>query len=247
MVAANRDEYLRPPGDGAGDRSAWRTARCSRPRDARAGGTWLGLNDGGRIRRAHQPTEPDPDASRRSRGLLVLDALAEAAAAGRAAERLAALPPGPTTRSTCSSRTAATPSSPSTQERPRVTELAPGAHVIGNADPDDRSVAKVARLLDEAERVAAGPRERWLDGLAARVPRPRRRMAPLGAACVHHGGYGTRSSTLLRIDADPARSELRFSEGPPCRAELRDLSPLLLELPHPGAAAASGAQVGSLR
>jgi hypothetical protein len=94
--------------------------------------------------------------------------------------------------------------------------------------------------------VAEGPQEWWLRGLGA-VCRGHEGESPLAAACVHHGGYGTRSSTLLRIDADPLRSELLFADGPPCTAEYRDMTRLLHELPRTGDAAAREAQVGSIR
>ncbi|MBM3266135.1 MAG: hypothetical protein FJZ01_00675, partial [Candidatus Sericytochromatia bacterium] len=41
------------------------------------------------------------------------------------------------------------------------------------------------------------------------------RPAALGAACVHAGPYGTRSSTLLRLPAS-GPPELRYTAGPPC-------------------------------
>jgi uncharacterized protein with NRDE domain len=242
VVAANRDEYVDRPACGpAIDPRDGRAVLA--PRDLRAGGTWLGLNRDGLFAAITNRPNPAPDASRRSRGLLVLDAL-EADGAEAAAEGLAALP-----------RDAYNPFNlvVADGERayvavydgaPRVTELAPGAHVVGNADPDDRSVAKVARLLDEAERLAAGPRGGWLAGLAA-VCRGHDGEAPFGAACVHHGGYGTRSSTLMRIDDDPAGSELRFADGPPCRTSYRDLSFLLHELPRAGSPAA-GAALGGM-
>ena len=187
---------------------------------------------------------PTPDASLRSRGLLVLDALG-ARTAREAADALAALPAGaynPFNLFVADGREAFVAVYAGA---PNVTELAPGAHVIGNADPDDRGVPKVARLLDAAERVAAGPREWWLEGLAA-ICRSHDGDGPLGAACVHHGGYGTRSTTLLALDAEPAASRLLFAEGPPCRAELRDRSSFLQELFRNGAVT-EGAQVGSLR
>jgi hypothetical protein len=106
-------------------------------------------------------------------------------------------------------------------------------------------VAKVGRLLDEAERIAAGPREWWLEGLAA-MCRSHDGEPPLGAACVHHGPYGTRSTTLLAQGADRGESRLLFAEGPPCRTELRDRSSFLQELFRNGTATA-GAQAGSLR
>jgi uncharacterized protein with NRDE domain len=243
VVAANRDEYLdRPAGGFACFEHHGR--RVLAPRDLRAGGTWLGMNDRRVFAALTNRPNPTPDASLRSRGLLVLDALA-AGTAREAAEGLAALPAGaynPFNLFVADGREAFVAVYAGA---PNVTELAPGAHVIGNADPDDRKVAKVARLLDDAERIAAGPREWWIEGLAA-VCRGHGGDGPLGAACVHHGGYGTRSSTLLSLDADDAASRLLFAEGPPCRTELRDRSFFLQELLRDGAATA-GAQVGSLR
>ena len=244
VVAANRDEYLDRPAAGPA-LLEYEGHRMLAPRDLRAGGTWLGLNEHGVFAALTNRPNPSPDASLRSRGLLVLDALREGSAA-RAAERLAGLPGrayNPFNLFVADGERAFVAVY---QGAPRVTELAPGAHLIGNADPDDRSVAKVSRLLEAAESVVAGPQEWWLQGLGA-VCRGHEGGSPLGAACVHHGGYGTRSSTLLRIDEDPARSELQFADGPPCTADYRDLTPLLNELPRTGAGNPRGAQVGSHR
>jgi hypothetical protein len=243
VVAANRDEYLDRPASGF-ECFEHRGRRVVAPRDLRAGGTWLGLNDRGVFAALTNRPNPSPDASLRSRGLVVMDALA-AGTAREAAEALAALPEGaynPWNLFVADGREAF---AAVYQGAPNVTELAPGPHVIGNADPDDRKVAKVARLLDAAERIAAGPREWWLEGLAA-VCRGHEGEPPFGAACVHHGGYGTRSTTLLSLDADPAGSRLLYAEGPPCRTELRDRSSFLQELFRNGTATA-GAQAGSLR
>ena len=86
VVAANRDEQLGRP---AGPPRAWpgRSPALFAPEDHQAGGTWLGLNAAGLfagVTNRFGVTPPEP--GRRSRGLLVLDALAErdpAAAAGR--------------------------------------------------------------------------------------------------------------------------------------------------------------------
>ena len=243
VVAANRDEYLdRPAGGLAGFEHRGR--RIVAPRDLRAGGTWLGVNDRGIFAALTNRPNPTPDPSLRSRGLLVLDALG-AGSAREAAEALAALPAGAYNPFNLFVADSAQAFAAVYAGAPDVTELAPGAHVIGNADPDDRRVPKVARLLDAVERVAAGPREWWLEGLGA-ICRSHEGDGPLGAACVHHGGYGTRSTTLLSLDADRAASRLLFAEGPPCRTELRDRSYFLRELFRNGTATA-GAQVGSLR
>jgi hypothetical protein len=116
----------------------------------------------------------------------------------------------------------------------RVTELEPGAHVIGNADPDDGSVPKIARLMARAERIAAGDVERALDALAAlcRSHEGDGARGPLDDTCIHAGGYGTRSSTLLRLGPDASRNEFRHAEGAPCKNEYEDLTPFLSELDH---------------
>lgn len=244
FVAANRDEYLdRPASPPAVGEYGGR--RVLAPGDLRAGGTWLGLNDCGVFAALTNRPNPNPDPSLRSRGLLVLDALAQPSA-GRAAEALAALPSGAYNPFNLFVSDGSEAFVAVYEGGPRVRELAPGVHVIGNADPDDRSAPKVARLMDAAERAAQGPPEWWLEGFAA-LCRSHEGEGPLGAACVHHGGYGTRSCTLLQVDAEPARSQLRFSEGPPCRTDLRDLSPLLHELSHAGTATDGGALLGSVR
>jgi len=120
------------------------------------------------------------------------------------------------------------------EETPRLVELGPGVHVVGNADPDDRDVPKVRRALERAEAVAAGPSDRIAEGLAA-LCRTHETGEPRGSTCVHLGGYGTRSSTLLRLGS--RRDLLRHSEGPPCTSPYRDFTPLLSQLGAPAARA----------
>jgi uncharacterized protein with NRDE domain len=90
LVAANRDEYLERPAEGPQLRS-WNGRSVVAPRDVRAGGTWLGLNDAGVFAALTNRPNPVPDPARRSRGLLVADALA-AGTAAEAITRLAELP-----------------------------------------------------------------------------------------------------------------------------------------------------------
>ena len=64
VVAANRDEYLDRPASGlAIFESGGR--RIVAPRDLRAGGTWLGLNDRGMFAALTNRPNPTPDASRK--------------------------------------------------------------------------------------------------------------------------------------------------------------------------------------
>jgi uncharacterized protein with NRDE domain len=225
VIAANRDEYLDRPAAGpslgrAGD------VRVLAPRDLRAGGTWLGVSERGVFAALTNRPCPALDPGRRSRGLLVLDALVAPDAAS-AAERLGALAPAlynPFHLFVADGERAFVCVY---EEGPTVTELAPGAHVIGNANPDDRAVPKVARLLDAAERIEAAPPEGWMPGLAAVCRDHEAKGGPFAPTCIHHGGYGTRSSTLLRLSADPRASELHFAGGPPCTHPYEDHSPLL--------------------
>src|SRR5206468_12767125 len=90
VVAANRDERLDRP---AAAPFLWSgSPRFIAPRDELAGGTWLGLNEHGLFVGLTNRAGAAPDPTRRSRGLLVTDALGAASAAELAA-RIALLDP----------------------------------------------------------------------------------------------------------------------------------------------------------
>lgn len=72
VIAANRDEFLNRP---TGPLARWTTdtgKEVISGRDLRAGGTWLGLNPGGRMAMLTNVREPHPMAGERSRGELVM-------------------------------------------------------------------------------------------------------------------------------------------------------------------------------
>jgi uncharacterized protein with NRDE domain len=125
------------------------------------------------------------------------------------------------------------------RDRPRIRELAPGVHVIGNVDPAEEPAPKVDRIAEQvaAARVADQDRREALRGLE-RVCRDHE-TGSLADACVHLGAYGTRSSTLLAVGESAAESHLLYSDGPPCENEYQDLSTLFHEL---GQAAGYGAE-----
>jgi len=119
------------------------------------------------------------------------------------------------------------------RETPKLRGLKPGAHVIGNTDPDDRRAPKVQRILERAKKAAMHPRHAVLDQLALVCSEHDSPESPLGDACVHTESYGTRSSSLLLLaEGEPAAppSTLMYADGPPCRTEYRDFTPLLTEL-----------------
>jgi uncharacterized protein with NRDE domain len=228
VVAANRDEYLDRPAEPPRLR-ATPEGRIVAPRDLRAGGTWLGVSAAGLFVGITNRPIATPDPARRSRGHVVVDALG-AQDAAEAARRAAALPHGahnPFNLLVADRERAFTVVY---DERPEVRELAPGAHVIGNADPDDRAVPKVARLLERAEAAAEQGGEQVVPALAAICRRHEGATFGREDACLHLGGYGTRSSALLLLGARPGSERLWYADGPPCANRYEDFTSLLLEL-----------------
>jgi uncharacterized protein with NRDE domain len=228
-IAANRDEYLDRPADGPSLR-AGRSGPVIAPLDRRAGGTWWGVNPHGVFAAITNRPTRELDPARRSRGQLVLDALAydSAQAATDALSALGRDLYNPFNLFVADATDAAAVVYEST---PRVMALMPGVHVVGNADPNAREVEKIRRTLDRAEAVAAGPVDRISDGLATICRSHEAGEDALASTCVHRGGYGTRSSTLLRLGSD--RDLLRHADGPPCTSPYHDFTPLLAELGTP--------------
>jgi len=229
LVAANRDEHLARPASGP-RLHVWHGRRVIAPVDERAGGTWLGLNDAGIFAALTNRPTASLDPARRSRGLVVADALGQrsAASAAEAALRLEPRAYNPFNLFVADAEHAF---AIVYQEKPRVRVLEPGVHVIGNADPNDAAVPKIARLLSDVERIAGGPDERALDALSALCrSHDARSDNPLERTCIHAGEYGTRSSTLLRLGAARGQDVLRFAGGAPCETAYEDSSLLLRAL-----------------
>jgi uncharacterized protein with NRDE domain len=223
VVAANRDEFLDRPAEGPALRNTPHGTILA-PKDARAGGTWIGLNATGLFAAVTNRRGEETNPELRSRGLLVHEVLGAATAeqAALAVERLDAQLYNPFNLLVADGRTAHVISS--AEETQRI-DLEPGAHVIGNVHPLEVT-PKIARLRDEVARAVEAPGARVLEDLA-RVCRGHDGDDPLASTCVHAGPYGTRSSTLLRLGAEP---ELRHAGGAPCTAAYDDFSPLLCEL-----------------
>jgi uncharacterized protein with NRDE domain len=201
----------------------------------------LGLNDSGVfVALTNRPIE-ELDGNCRSRGLLVNDTLANYGSAAEAARALGELPAQSYNPFNLLVADGETAFAIVYDEKPSVTELPPGPHVIGNADPNDRAHPKVGRILAEAERVATGSSGDALDALAelCRTHLPYEADAPLadrrGDTCVHLsvdgvGAYGTRCSTLLRKANRPEDDVLLWAEGSPCENDYEDRTQLLRDL-----------------
>ena len=224
-IAANRDEFLHRPAEGPALRW-WSGPPIVAPLDRQAGGTWWGLNGDGVFAALTNRPAAAQDPTRRSRGLLVTDALRHTSAA-EAAAALAELPREAYNAFNLFVADRDSAFAVVYDHTPVLWSLDPGVHVIGNADPNARDVAKIRRTLERAEGVREGDSEKIAAGLEAICRTHDHGVDPIASPCVHAGGYGTRSSALLRLGEV---SFLRHADGPPCEVSYQDLTPLLDEL-----------------
>ncbi len=225
VVTANRDERLGRAAEGWGLRDGQGGIRVAAPRDAVAGGTWMGVSARGvfaAVTNYHAPFAWYPDPSRRSRGELVGLALAAptAAAAGEALRALPAERWNPFHLAVADDESAFLWWYDG--ERAALVELAPGLYVVTERSPDGR--------CPRGDLV----RSRW--PLEPSVPHLRELLTihgadPAAATCIHGDpAYGTRSSAVLRLAPDLAASELYAADARPCVAPLEDRSALLAAL-----------------
>ena len=221
-LAATRDEALDRPSEPPALRDG--EVPYVAPRDAEAGGTWIGVSEGGLVVAV---TNRWLDADRegdRSRGQLVRDCLTAASAedAVRTVER------------ELDERAYDGFNLVLADDRAAflltydgglgVTRLDPGVHVVGNvggvingaerfAVPERRRAFGEERA-DSARRIAAAlvpePGESgasWLDRASGVLADHEY------GACLHGDGFGTRSFTRIRTGPDP---EMAYADGRPC-------------------------------
>lgn len=218
LVAANRDEFHARPADPA---RFWPDAPdVLAGRDRIAGGTWLGLSLHGRFAAVTNYREPaSPTSGARSRGALVTDFLRGSEPAARFAQRVTAegaryggfsllLMDGHSLW--FASNRGGPPHA-----------VPPGVHGLSNG-PLDSPWPKVSRLRECLERPAAEARadgDELLRCLRSTRGAPDRNLPDTGvglerermlsAPFIVSEAYGTRCSTLLRVDAD---GRARFRE-----------------------------------
>ncbi|MFB6256144.1 MAG: NRDE family protein [Haloplanus sp.] len=227
VVAANRDERRDRPSEPP-QRTESEPVVVA-PRDARAGGTWIGYNDAGVFvgitnRLAEGTT------SQRSRGLLVADALREsdATAAARLVERSVDANDYDGFNLVVADRTAAFLFE--WDGHFRVIQLDPGVHVVVNSGaalggggaltdafviPDgDARADRAAEQAANARAVRTALTPEPGDGATDWLDRAATTLADHEfGVCIHGNGYGTRSSSLIRLGDERT---YRFAPGPPC-------------------------------
>jgi uncharacterized protein with NRDE domain len=221
LVAANRDERVDRPAEPPAVRD-WET-RAVAPLDSEAGGTWIGYNRHGVLVAITNRWTDHALSGDRSRGLLVRDTLRHesAEAAVRYVER--ELDARGYEGFNLVVADAAAAVLVEYDGRPHIRHLDPGVHVVVNVGADGayalpdrrREVAAEQAESADAVRVALTPEPgedsvAWLDRATGVISDHEY------GVCVHGDGFGTRSSSLIRVGADGGVS-YEFADGPPCR------------------------------
>ena len=227
VVAANRDERRDRPSEPP--RRTESNPAVVAPRDARAGGTWIGYNDAG-VFVGITNRWVEGTTAERSRGLLVADALREpdATAAARLVERSVDAHGYDGFNLVVADRTAAFLFE--WDGHLRVTQLDPGVHVVVNSGaalggggavtdsfvvPDgDARADRAAGQAENARAVRTALTPEPGEGATGWLDRASTVLADHEfGVCIHENGYGTRSSSLIRLGDE---STYRFAPGPPC-------------------------------
>jgi uncharacterized protein with NRDE domain/quercetin dioxygenase-like cupin family protein len=238
VVGANRDEWFDRPA------TAITVLQDRHPmilggRDERAGGTWMAINEHGVVCGLTNTPMPDgPDPTKLSRGRLPLIA-ARARTAVDAAHALddeANANPYNPAWLLVGDRESLHYLAVGPEQSVEPQRLDPGLHVLENAAFGVRSV-KVDYVRSALQDAEAGGHLLWdaLPGVLGdhtipdapsgvhRFPDGRERLEATLAPCVHADGYGTRSSTLVRVgDVTADLPEILIADGPPCTSPFVD-------------------------
>jgi uncharacterized protein with NRDE domain len=224
VIAANRDERLDRASSGP---RIWPgPPRFVAPRDEVAGGTWLGVNAFGLFvgvtNRAAHPRDP----SRRSRGALVVEALAARSAAELHATMAAVDPRAFNGFHLLYADRVGAHVTHNDGERLTQLDLAPGLHVVTERSFSGPTHARELFIRD-AWATTIATREPTVDALGA-ILGHHDPADPLSSVCVHAEAfnYGTRSSTILLLRDEPRASELWFTEARPCASSFERVSEL---------------------
>jgi len=229
VIAANRDEFLDRPA--SPPIVIAHNPEVVAGKDLKAGGTWLGLNSHGLIAGLLNRRSDLSDAvALRSRGLLCLDALGFARAAD-AADYVARQ--NGANYNFFNLLIAARDRAFVAYNRKgeiELTELDPGLHLLTNLDVDDFECPKIssaydhfAALAHQAGRAPESPvlRAELAHLLADHSTQLDPRSGRPNALCLHLGGYGTRSASMIFLGAKLGQFEHFFADGPPCRTEFK--------------------------
>ena len=223
VVTMNRDEFYERPSLPPQLRPG--SPRVVMPRDARAEGTWIGVNEHGVVAALSNRPSGLPDPSARSRGLLCLESLSHPDAL---AARSFAAKDADTRRYNPFNLLHADPAHVVCTSREGgatfVRDGAGGVNVLTNAglNADDPRARRVLELMRDANL-------RFLDTAVRSLRSALGDHADAGGRAIcHHGERtGTRSQTTVAVsDSGWAGNRLWHAEGQPCEADLLDFSHL---------------------
>jgi uncharacterized protein with NRDE domain len=193
-----------------------------------AGGTWLGLNQAAVFVGVTNRFGVPKDDSRRSRGTLVVEAL-RSPSAHAVHQRLAATPAQlyNAFHLLYADRQEAFVS---WSDGEKITQqvLPPGLHVITERSLGGDDHGRTELIRSHWRTVGTGEAlERSLQQLLRQHA-----SDPIGSICVHAPtlNYGTRSSTIVMLSADPGRTRLFWADGNPCTADYVELGSLVHSL-----------------
>ncbi|NNN00419.1 MAG: hypothetical protein HKL86_01145 [Acidimicrobiaceae bacterium] len=239
-VGANRDERLDRPA------KSFTVLRAQNPRtvggrDLLAGGTWLANNEFGVVAGlTNTPLPQGRDLTKRSRGELPIMLTGFASAAEGVEELLRKVQPGQYNPAwlLVADREDLFYVALDDGERPRVRALAPGLHILENS-PLELQTGKT-NFVEQALSMGVSDGSLLWNALAPVLsshalieptaeelsePRAISRARETRSPCVHTNGYGTRSSTMIRIATNTAAMpEILVSDGPPCTTAFEDVT-----------------------
>lgn len=199
--------------------------------DARAGGTWLGVNPWGVFVAVTNRSKTDVPAAPRSRGQLCLDLLACRSAAEAAQCAFDELSSG---RYAGANYVCIDSSSGEVIHGGNRVErilLEPGLHVLANGDVNDPHDARLVLTRELFTQKPLGKAAECL-ALAKQVCAHYRPSAAAGEPSIvlRAADRGTVSSTLVSLADDPSEAVYQYAAGPPDLAPYEDFSPLLRSL-----------------
>jgi len=220
LLAANREEAYARGGTAPDIRTGPRPYIAGL--DPVAGGTWLGINvDGLIVAITNRPKSQRPE-SLRSRGLLVRDLLEQSSA--REAMHVASRELASNHYAGCNLILADRDSLwvVHAGDWLRVRSLAPGFHIITNADVNDSTDDRIYWVMERLHDNPPRGRDDALALLQFVCDRP-----PI---CLHGSERGTVSSTLLALADRPRDGRLLHAQGPPDTTPYSDRTDLWWEL-----------------
>jgi hypothetical protein len=240
VIAANRDErYARPS---SGPTRLTQPAAAVAGRDGSRGGTWFGVNDAG-VAVAVTDQGPDrEDAPKRSRGLLVLDALAcpTVAAVDGLLQQVDGADYNPFALLYADADAAWI--GYHADHTVRREPLTAGMHILVSSLGSDHAGWRKERLLQllDPRHLGGLPWARLVDTLTAALRHHAAEPAVDDAICRHNGEHGTVSSFVALLAGEHANDRLLCALGPPCRTAYVDYSHLFSAPPRSESAAPAG-------